>query len=245
MRTLLVLLVGCMISTSALAQGAVFDASRVATADISPAEARSANADGSLAEARSANADGSLAEARSANADGSLAEARSAKADETWREARIRPQDPRLVELIREGLARSATFRDLVRRLESGNLIVYVTLSPNMRASLAGKLTWMSKSGAYRYMRATINTEQSSSQMIATLAHELQHALEVGAEESVIDQRSLAGLYKRIGRPSSTGVAGGFETVAAQETGLQVRRELGAAAAAAAAASRGADNSQS
>lgn len=172
------------------------------------------------------------------------AAARAAVADESWREARIRPQDPRLAELIREGVDRSATFRDLVRRLESGNLIVYVTLSPNMRASLAGKLTWMSKSGQFRYMRATINTEQSSSQMIATLAHELQHALEVGAEESVIDQRSLAGLYKRIGSPSTAGVAGGYETAAAHETGLQVRRELQAAAAAA-SASRGVDSAQS
>jgi hypothetical protein len=197
MRTLLFLLAGCLISTSAIAQGAALDV------------------------------------------------ARAVAVDETWREARIRPQDPRLAELIRDGIARSATFRDLVKRLESGNLIVYVTLSPNMRASLAGKLTWMSKSGAFRYMRATINTEQSSSQMIATLAHELQHALEVGAEESVIDQRSLAGLYKRIGRPSTAGVAGGFETLAAQEAGLQVRRELVASAAAAAAATRGTDNSQS
>ena len=196
MRTLLVLLVGCFISTSALAQ------------------------------------------------DHATETARAVNLDETWREARIRPQDPRLAELIGEGLAHSATFRDIVRRLESGNLFVYVTLSPNMRASLAGKLTWMSKSGAFRYMRATINTEQSSSQMIATLAHELQHALEVGAEESVIDQRSLAGLYRRIGLPSTAGVAGGFETVAAHETGLQVRREL-LAAAAAAAASRSSDDSQS
>ena len=196
MRTLLALLVGCVISTGAFAQYPIYAASRA----VGP--------------------------------------------DETWREARIRPQDPRLAELIGEGLAHSATFRDIVRRLEAGNLIVYVTLSPNMRASLAGKLTWMSKSGTFRYVRATINTEQSSAQMIATLAHELQHALEVGAEESVVDQRSLAGLYQRIGRPSTVGVAGGYETIAAQETGLQVRREL-VAAAAEAAASRGAANSQS
>jgi hypothetical protein len=197
MRTLLALLVGCLISTSALGQ------------------------------------------------DVSRAEAQSAKADETWREARIRPQDPRLAELIREGVARSATFRDIVKRIESGNLFVYVSLSPNMKASLAGKLTWMTKSGAFRYVRATINAEQTSNQMIATLAHELQHALEVGAHESVVDQRSLAGLYKRIGRASSLGVIAGYETEAAHAAGLQVRRELIASAAAAAAALRAIDSSQS
>ena len=165
--------------------------------------------------------------------------------DETWREARIRPQDPRLADLIRTGVARSATFRDIVKRLEAGNMIIYVSLSPAMKWSLAGKLTWMTKTGPFRYLKATINTEQSANQMIATLAHELRHALEVSEDESVIDQRSLAGLYKRIGRPSTSGAIAGFETAAAQETGLQVRRELTAATAAAAAASRAGDSSQS
>ena len=165
--------------------------------------------------------------------------------DELWRQARIRPQDPRLADLLRIGAARSATFRAIVNRLEAGNLIVYVALSPNMKAALAGKLTWMTRTGAYRYVKATINTEQSSDQMIATLAHELQHALEVHDDESVVDQRSLIGLYKRIGRQSSSGAIAGFETDAAQATGFQVRRELMASAAAAAAASRASDSSQS
>ena len=103
----------------------------------------------------------------------------AADIDESWREARIRPQDPRLIAVLREGISRSATFRALVNRIEASNLIVYVSLSPVMRASLAGKLTWMTRAGDYRYLRATINTEQTPDQMIATLAHELQHAVEV------------------------------------------------------------------
>jgi hypothetical protein len=174
------------------------------------------------------------------------AEPRSSQPDETWREARVRPQDPRLVELIRTGVGRSATLRDIVRRLEAGNLIVYISLNPAMKSNLAGKLTWMTRSGIFRYVKVTINTEQSSDAMIATLAHELHHALEVGGDDSVIDQRSLAGLYKRIGRPSISNAISGYETAAAQETGFQVRRELAAAtAAAAAAASRAGDSSQS
>jgi hypothetical protein len=196
-----------------------------------PAEARSADAD----ETQSAKAD----EARTAKADD-----RPVMAGELWRQARVRPQDPRLADLLRTGVARSATFRDIVNRLEAGNLIVYVSLSPNMRSSLAGKLTWMTRSGDFRYVKATINTEQSADSMIATLAHELQHALEVHDDDSVIDQRSLKGLYQRIGRPSLSGAIAGFETVAAQEAGLRVRREL-VASAAAAAASRSSDSAQS
>lgn len=152
---------------------------------------------------------------------------------EPWREARIRPQDPRLTTLMRDGMARSATFRALVNRIEASNLIVYVSLNPIMKSSLAGKLTWMTRAGAHRYLRATINTEQSADQMIATLAHELHHAVEVLQDENVSDQRTLLELYKRIGRPSHSGIAAGWETVAAQEAGLRVRRELVSAPAAA------------
>lgn len=150
----------------------------------------------------------------------------------SWREARVRPQEPRLIALLRNGMTRSATFRILVNRIEASNLIVYVTLSPVMKPSLAGKLTWMTRAGDFRYVRATINTEQTPDQMIATLAHELQHAVEVLEDESVSDQRSLQELYKRIGRPSYSGVTAGWETIAAQETGVRVRRELLSAAAA-------------
>ena len=149
---------------------------------------------------------------------------------ETWREARIRPQDSRIAELLREGIARSATFRTLVNRLESGNVIVYLSLSQSLRANLFGKLTWITKAGNFRYLKATLNIEQTADQMIATLAHELQHALEVSADEDVTDQRSMLALYKRIGRPSDFGASESWETEAAKATGLRVRRELLSAA---------------
>jgi hypothetical protein len=141
-------------------------------------------------------------------------------------DARVRPQDPRLMNLLRAGVARSATFRALVERLEAGNVIVYISLSQTLKSNIAGKLTWMTKAGGFRYLRATLNTEQTADQMIATLAHELQHALEVSADDGVTDQRSLLALYRRIGHPSYSGVAAAWDTEAAQDTGNQVRREL-------------------
>ena len=150
----------------------------------------------------------------------------AADPNENWREARLRPQDPRLADLLQAGVARSATFRTLVNRLESGNVIVYLSLSQTLRPGVAGKLTWMTKAGNFRYLRATIKLEQTANQMIATLAHELQHALEVSADLDVTDQRSMLALYKRIGRPSHSGLAESWDTEAAQDTGLQVRREL-------------------
>lgn len=150
----------------------------------------------------------------------------AASPEDTWREARVRPQDPRIAALLQTGMARSATFRALVQRLESGNVIVYVSLSQSLRSNLAGRLTWMTKAGNFRYLRATLNVDQTANQMIATMAHELQHALEVSDDPEVGDQRSLLALYKRIGRPSQSGLAEAWDTQAAQDTGHQVRREL-------------------
>ena len=145
-----------------------------------------------------------------------------------WRAGgpRIRMMDARLTTLLDSGLVRSATLRTLVQRLDTSDVILYVSRSPMMPARLAGKLTWMSKAGEYRYLRAQISTDQTPDQMIATLAHELQHAVEVADDPGVTDQRSLVELYKRIGHPSRAAVSSGWETVAAYEAGQQVRREL-------------------
>lgn len=167
-------------------------------------------------------------DATAASPDDSRTEARSAKA-----EARLRPQDPRLAQLLRAGVARSSTFRSLVNRLEAGRVIVYISLSQRLHSSLAGKLTWMTSAGHFRYLKATLNADQSANQLIATLAHELQHVIEVSEDSGVVDQRSLLALYRRIGRPSVPGSTASWETEAARDMGYQVRRELISAAGAA------------
>jgi hypothetical protein len=148
-------------------------------------------------------------------------------------EVRLRPQNSRLELAIKEGSARSATFRALVDRIERSDVIVYVAHNPTMKSSLSGMLTWMTRSGPYRYVRASIAKDLSLDQMIATVAHELQHAVEVIEDESVVDEKSLVALYRRIGSQSSASSPTRWETAAAQEAGFQVRRELIAAPASA------------
>ena len=139
---------------------------------------------------------------------------------------RLRPQDARSTLVLKEGAARSATFRALVDRIEASNVIVYVAVNPIMKSTLSGALTWMTRAGDFRYVRATIRTELTFDQMIASVAHELQHAVEVIEDESVIDERSLVAMYKKIGQPSRAAGPSGWETLQAQRTGTQVRREL-------------------
>jgi hypothetical protein len=143
----------------------------------------------------------------------------------------VRPQDDRLTNVLREGSARSATFKALVDRIEKSDVIVYVALNPLMKSNLSGMLTWMTSAGDFRYVRASISTDLTPDQMIATVAHELQHAVEVIEDRSVTDEKSLVALYRRIGRQNSHAAPSRWETVAAQRTGFQVRRELGGAPA--------------
>jgi hypothetical protein len=140
--------------------------------------------------------------------------------------ARLRPQDPRVVQALKEGMARSATFRSLVERIESSHVIVYIAINPNLKSSLSGALNWMTQAGKYRYVRASVRPDLMFNQMIVTVAHELQHAVEVIEDESVIDEASLVAMYKRIGEPSSAAGRLGWETREAQRMGGQVRREL-------------------
>ena len=141
-------------------------------------------------------------------------------------EVRLRPQDPRLELVLKEGAKRSATFKALVNRIEVNNVIVYVALNPNMKPNLSGMLTWMTRAGDFRYVRASISTALPFDQMIATVAHELQHAVEVIEDETVVDEKSLTALYKRIGRQNSSVTPVHWDTTAAQDTGFRVRREL-------------------
>ena len=146
-------------------------------------------------------------------------------------EVRLRPQDARLELVLKEGAKRSTTFKALVDRIEASNLIVYIAFNPIMKANLSGMMTWMTRTGDYRYVRASISKDLTFDQMIATVAHELQHAVEVIDDTTVVDEKSLVALYKRIGRQNSNTSPAHWDTTAAQDTGYRVRRELNEAPA--------------
>ncbi len=165
----------------------------------------------------------------------------AAAADARLGGPRIRPQDSRIAQVLKEGPARSSTFKSLVERIESGDVIVYIAINPVLKSSLAGAMTFMTSAGGFRYLRASISLDQTFDQMIATVAHELQHVVEVIDDRTVADEKSLVALYRRIGEPSR--VTSSWETVAAQQAGYQVRREL--VAVPAPSMVRGSGNSQS
>jgi hypothetical protein len=128
---------------------------------------------------------------------------------------------------IQEGLARSATLRSLVDRLERTRVIVYFGVSP-MSSGTLGRTQIMGAGGDFRYIHIDVDDRLSRIPLLSIVGHELQHAVEIAEDTSVVDEASLVALYERIGvasgyRPNRTRW---FETDAAIETGHKVYTEL-------------------
>lgn len=153
---------------------------------------------------------------------------------EWWRNGgpRIRTSDARSALILRLGLERSAILRQQVEEIEGGRVIVYVVLSGDMPERLAGSLNFAGMAGGYRYLRVSLNADVPADQIVASLAHELQHVLEVMANPDVQDDKSLNSLYQRIGRENHIAGRAGWETDEARAVGIDVRRELSTGVAA-------------
>ena len=135
---------------------------------------------------------------------------------------RVRATDPRVQALLLEGVQRSGTFRALLTALNRTDVIVYVERL--MTLPKLGRLTIVPLGGQQRYLRIHIRADLSSRDAIALIGHEMQHALEVAGHAEVKDSGGMIKLYERIGHPS--GGEHVYDTIAAQDTGRQVRREL-------------------
>ena len=148
---------------------------------------------------------------------------------EWWKNGgpRVRTIDSRLTALFKNGLDRSRLLRDIVDQVDASNVVVYIGFDPTMkRKGLAGQLTFSGSAGNYRYLRALINPDLPSDLIIASIAHELQHVLEVVASPEVRTENGFKDLYKKIGSENRTTSGFGWETAAAQQVGYDVRREL-------------------
>jgi hypothetical protein len=141
-------------------------------------------------------------------------------------ERRVRATEPRIAQLIDQGVRRSYTFAQLVQALHETDVIVYVEPTRNLPRMVDGHLFIVPRSDGQRYLRIQVRPDLHQNETISLIAHELRHAVEVGEAPGVTSETALAALYKRIGR-AVPGARGRYDTKAAQETGRQVRRELG------------------
>ncbi len=147
---------------------------------------------------------------------------------EWWRDGgpRIRTTDASAALILRLGLERSAILRQIAEDIEAAPVIVYIGIRTDMPNRLAGRLNFAGRGGRYRYIHVALNGNLPAGQIVASLAHELQHVREIIAAPEVQDDESLTRLYRRIGRESRLNGDVGWETDGARAVGSDVRREL-------------------
>ena len=138
----------------------------------------------------------------------------------------VRPT-PELRALVSDAAGGSEEIRALIDRLETLDVTVYIRTVTFIYSDLEGRVALLAGSVGHRYLVIELACGRSRLSQMAALGHELFHAVEIANEPSVVDTRTLAAFYERIGR--QTGNAGGrmtFDTDAAASAGLRARREL-------------------
>ena len=135
---------------------------------------------------------------------------------------RVRTDNPMLASLIRRANEESATFRTLMSQIGASDGIVWIEQGDcghHVRACLRHTLT---ASGPNRLLRVVVGGRGSDDETMATLGHELRHAVEVLGEPGVKSSAAMFFLYSRIGSRGSEG----FETETAVAAGEAIWREL-------------------
>lgn len=139
--------------------------------------------------------------------------------------AHVRTMDSHLRAAISDGMKRSPAFRDLVAQLNASDVIVYAQRECALPAGLIGQMAFMAAAGERRFVNVRISCTLTGTQQIASLGHELRHAVEIASAPSVVDEATMAVEYRRIGFPSRV-VRRGFDSPAAIETGERIAFEL-------------------
>src|SRR5262245_22738816 len=112
---------------------------------------------------------------------------------------RVRSTNRYIGALVREGYDRSATFRELVHTIQRSNVTVWV--QPGMCAGgrIRACLVSVSGSARARYIWIKIDPQHTiRDRLIAAIAHELQHAVEIAEAPDVTDASAVVSLYRRI-----------------------------------------------
>lgn len=143
-------------------------------------------------------------------------------------EAHVRTTDGSLRALVRDAADSSPAFRVLLARLVRSDLIVYLIRTREMPPEIDGQVTFMARTARHRYIAVRIAWDLPARRQAATLAHELQHAVEIADAPCVVDSVTLAREYGRIGfrKAPPAGFVAAFDSAAAILAGQRVWREF-------------------
>ena len=135
---------------------------------------------------------------------------------------RVRSSHPYLHAMINEAVLRSATFSGLVMEIAATNGIVYVEHGSCLHAVRACLTLNITAAGDYRILWVIVDARQPDWDVMASIGHELTHALEVLRNPALKNIADVYQFYAQ-GRQASSRP---FETTAAIEAGFAVRHEV-------------------
>jgi hypothetical protein len=140
---------------------------------------------------------------------------------------RLKPADAEMRRLISEGFDRSATFRALVEEIHRSNALVIVQYGLCANGRFRSCVTNVDGDRNRRSIRIKVNTRAQDDRLIATVAHELHHALEILSDPDVVGPDAVLALYRRIGTGACRqGLSEACETDAALRVEAMVNDEL-------------------
>jgi len=137
----------------------------------------------------------------------------------------IRSTQAELRAAIETGVAHSELFRELVDRIDASDVVVHIVYDHDPAPGIAGHITFAASTGGVRYLRIAIVPRLGGTDLLAILGHELQHAVEIAEEPSVVDQASMAVFYATVGEHRGGDRSPTFDTAAAVAAGDRIRRE--------------------
>jgi hypothetical protein len=139
----------------------------------------------------------------------------------------VRADTADVAALIAEGAAQSPSVRALLDRIDGSDVVAYVRLRTFTSTELEGRVMFVSSVGGFRYVVIELACGRRRAALLATLGHELQHVVEIASAPSIVNARTLASHYERIGEHTNAHLGlTMFETDAAREAERHVRREL-------------------
>ena len=140
----------------------------------------------------------------------------------------IRILDPELKALFEHGLDQSPTLRAVVAEIDATPVLVFAECHFHLPTGVAGRLNFVTSVKSIRYVRVAVDCLLTPRQQVSLLAHEIQHALEVGRHAEVVDVEAMESLYEGIGFTTDRdGPARHFETAAARAVQRAVLDETG------------------
>jgi hypothetical protein len=135
---------------------------------------------------------------------------------------RVRSSHAYIRAMVDEAAQRSATFRRLVTAIDATDGIVYVeqgVCGHSVRACLSLHVV---PAAGYRILRVMVDPRQPDWEVMASIGHELQHALEVLGNAALTTTEAVFLFYSH-GQTSGDS----FETTEAIRAGNSVRNEVG------------------